>query len=99
VNYVAEWRRTPDSTGISPSSGSSAGGYPVVIAGTNLCNGGDVTSVTLCGVTASSIVSQSSTQIVVIAGAAGGAMTGDVRVCSISYGETVKSKCLRLRIC
>ncbi len=76
--------------GVVPESGSWTGGYEVVISGTNLCNGADATNVTLCGVGAS-IQSQSSTQIVVLAGAAVSPGAGDVRVFSTSYGETVKS--------
>jgi T5SS/PEP-CTERM-associated repeat protein len=76
--------------GVEPSSGSWTGGYPVVISGSNLCNGADITNVTLCGV-AAAITSQSATQVVVTAGAAGAAGLGDVRVYSTSYGETVKS--------
>ena len=78
------------SLGVSPSSGSWTGGYPVVIVGTNLCNGGDVTNVTLCGVDVQAITFQSETQLVVTAGA-GTPGVGDVRVFSTSYGETVKS--------
>ena len=76
--------------GVLPSSGSWTGGYPVVISGTNLCDGGDVTNVTLCGVPAA-IQTQSSTQVVVLAGATGSASPGDVRVYSVSFGATIKS--------
>ncbi|MDD4870921.1 MAG: IPT/TIG domain-containing protein, partial [Kiritimatiellae bacterium] len=75
--------------GVSPSSGSYIGGYPVVITGTNLGDGADITNVTLCGVSAT-IQSQSATQIVVTAGASP-PCTGDVQVYSTSYGVTVKS--------
>ncbi len=75
---------------VAPSSGPVTGGYPVVLSGTNLCNGSDITSVTLCNSNVASIVSQSPTQIVVTAGA-GAAGAGDVRVFSTSYGETVNS--------
>lgn len=82
-------------TDVSPSSGSAAGGYEVTISGTNLCNGMsyDLTDVTLCGVGAGGIVSVAgSTQIVITAGACtSGAATGDVRVFSASFGETVLS--------
>lgn len=77
------------SSGVSPFIGSYVGGYPVTITGSNLCDGFDVTNVTLCGVTAA-VVSQSPTQIVVTAGA-GSIGTGDVRVFSVSFGETVRS--------
>jgi hypothetical protein len=75
---------------IVPSSGSVAGGFQVAISGRNLGNGADITNVTLCGV-AAAITSQSATQVVVTAGAAGAAGLGDVRVYSTSHGETVKS--------
>ena len=88
--YVAKWVRASGS-GVEPSSGSVSGGYPVVISGTNLCNGADVTDVTLCGVSVTSIVSQSATQVTVMAGAASAAGLGDVRVYSMSFGETIRS--------
>ena len=78
------------SSGVSPSSGSITGGYAVVITGTDLCEGADVTNVTLCGVSAASIESQSVTQIVVVA-SPGPMGVGDVRVFSTSCRETVKS--------
>jgi hypothetical protein len=80
----------PDPTvqGVTPTNGSCAGGFEVTINGTNLCNGSDLTAVTLCGVNVQSIVSQSPTQIVVAAAPATAA-TGDVRIFSTSYGETV----------
>ena len=77
--------------GVEPASGLWTGGYPVIINGTNLCDGSDITNVTLCGVSVASIVSQSATQIVVTAGAAAAVGVGDVRVFSTSFGETVKS--------
>lgn len=75
---------------VSPAIGGVGGGYSVTIAGTNLSNGSDITNVTLCGVSAASIVSQSATQVVVIAGA-GVPSSGDVDIFSASYGLTVKS--------
>ncbi len=76
---------------VIPASGLWTGGYQVVITGTNMGNGGDITNVTLCGIRVSNIVSQSSTQIVVVAGvSSSGSVTGDVRVFSTSYGETVR---------
>lgn len=75
--------------GVVPDSGFNAGGYQVTIIGTNLGSGSDITNVYLCGVAAASIVSQSATQVVISAGAAGSAITGDVEVCSSSYGVTV----------
>ena len=77
-------------TGVEPASGAMAGGYTVTISGTNLCNGADVTDVTLCGV-AASVQSQSATQIVVTAGAAVSTGPGDVRVYSTHFGETVRA--------
>ena len=90
ANRVAMW--APSNvpfTGVEPASGSWTGGYPVVIRGSNLGNGGDVTNVTLCGLSAS-IQSQSATQVIVLA-AAGVPGVGDVRVYSSSYGETVRA--------
>lgn len=84
------YRYDPD-TGVKPSSGSWTGGYSVVISGTNLGNGADITNVTLCGVQATVVGQSGSTQVVVTAGVAGSAGMGDVRVFSTSYGETVKS--------
>jgi len=78
-------------SGVSPAAGSWTGGYEVVISGENLCDGSDVTDVTLGGVSVASVVSQSGTQIVVVAGAASFSGLGDVRVFSTSFGETVKS--------
>jgi len=77
------------STGVDPDTGPITGGFEVVISGSNL-GSGDITNVTLCGVSVASIVSQSATQVVVVA-AAGDPGMGDVRVYSASYGETVKS--------
>ncbi len=74
----------------APSSGSYAGGYQVTINGVNLGNGTDITNVTLCGFSAS-IVTQSSTQIVVTAGAATAVTLGDVCVYSTSFGATLKA--------
>jgi len=91
ANRIAQWKPSIIETlGVTPPSGSYTGGYQVVISGSNLCNGADVTNVTLCGVSVSGISSQSATQIVVVAGAAAAGL-GDVRVFSVSYGETVKS--------
>ena len=74
----------------TPTGGSWTGGYQVVISGTNLCNGGDITNVTVCGA-AAMLVSQSATQVIVQVGAGSGAVTGDVWVFSTSYGVTIKS--------
>jgi N-acetylneuraminic acid mutarotase len=87
---VYRYPATVGASGVSPSSGSLTGGYPVVIVGSNLCDGADVTNVTLCGTAVQGISSQTPTQIVVVAGA-GSTGLGDVRVYSVSYGETVKS--------
>ncbi|MDF7801301.1 IPT/TIG domain-containing protein [Pontiellaceae bacterium B1224] len=75
--------------GVSPDSGPAAGGTVVTISGTNLGNGTDITNVTLRGVAAASIDSQSSTQVVATT-ASGTAGTGDVVVTSISRGTTTK---------
>ncbi|MBU1910719.1 MAG: choice-of-anchor D domain-containing protein, partial [Verrucomicrobia bacterium] len=91
ANKVAKWGPTYiEISGVEPSSGSTTGGYQVVISGLDLGDGSDITNVTLCGVSVASIQSQSSTQVVVVAGA-GGPGIGDVRVFSTSFGETVKS--------
>ena len=76
-------------TGVLPATGSCTGGYEVAIGGTNLGNGTDVTNATICGVAVDAIVSQSSTQVVVVV-AAGAAGLGDVVVYSESHGETVE---------
>jgi alpha-tubulin suppressor-like RCC1 family protein len=91
VNRVAAWGATLVTlSGVEPASGALAGGYTVTISGADLCNGSDVTGVTLCGVEAS-IQSQSAAQIVVTAGAAASIGPGDVRVYSTRFGETVKT--------
>ncbi|NCD35438.1 MAG: hypothetical protein EOL87_18805, partial [Spartobacteria bacterium] len=78
-------------TGVSPLSGSWVGGYQVTISGENLGDGTDITNVTLCGVSADSIVSQSATQVVIVAGASSAGISGDVVVYSTSFGTTTKS--------
>jgi len=78
------------SSGVAPSSGPKTGGTTVVINGSNLGNGTDITNVTLCGV-AASIVSQSGTHVVVTAGSSLVASNGAVVVYSASYGVTVAS--------
>ncbi len=90
VTNVFQYPGSAGSSGVSPDGGSFTGGYEVVISGSNLGDGSDVTNVTLGGVTVSGITRQSATEIVVVAGAASAAGTGDVRVFSTSYGETVK---------
>ncbi|HAS82070.1 MAG TPA: hypothetical protein DCS43_05195, partial [Verrucomicrobia bacterium] len=78
-------------TTVTPSSGSWTGGYPVVIAGTNLADPTDLTDITLAGVTAT-VQSVSSTQVVVVAGSSGmGSQTGDVRLVSSAYGVTMQA--------
>ncbi len=77
-------------SGVSPSSGSWTGGYPMIIRGSNLGNG-DITNVTVCGASVASIGSQSATQIVVTVGQAIEGGLGDVRVYSVSIGMTVRS--------
>ncbi len=80
-----------DAVYVIPSSGPFAGGFQVTINGSNLCNGADITNVTLCGVAVTNIVSQSATQVVVWAGASDHVGPGDVRVFSTSFGETMQS--------
>ncbi len=90
--FIAKWGDTgTEGPGVDPESGSWAGGYQVEITGENLGNGSDITNVTICGASASSILSQSATQVVVTAGASAFAVTGNVSVFSTSRGETVKS--------
>jgi N-acetylneuraminic acid mutarotase len=89
TSNVYRYSETTD-FGVAPSNGLWSGGYTVKITGLNLGNGSDVTNVTLCGINAASITSQSSTQIVIVAGS-GGSGVGDVRVYSTSYGMTVKT--------
>ncbi|MCP4213957.1 MAG: hypothetical protein GY765_04830, partial [bacterium] len=71
---------------VSPSFGPTAGGTTVTISGSNLGNGTDITSVTLCG-TAASILSQTVDAVTVLSGAAT-AGTGDVVITSTSIGTT-----------
>ncbi len=79
-------------SGVDPESGSIAGGFAVIITGSNLCSGvlSDVLEVTLCGISAV-IDSVSPTQIVVTASAAPGALSGDVVVSSTAFGTTTGS--------
>ncbi|HAS81706.1 MAG TPA: hypothetical protein DCS43_03265, partial [Verrucomicrobia bacterium] len=91
ANRMARWT-PPESvdSGVAPTNGSWEGGYQVVISGSNLGNGSDITNVTICGGSVTSMVSQSATQVVVMAGAMSVAGRGDVRVYSSSYGMTAK---------
>ncbi|MFH0909041.1 MAG: FG-GAP-like repeat-containing protein [bacterium] len=79
---------------VVPSRGPVAGGYQVAINGVYLGDGLDITHVTLGGVSAEAILSQSATQVVVLAGA-GLPGWGDVRIYSTSYGETVRGNGFR----
>ena len=63
----------------------------MVIFGSNLGDGADITNVILCGVSATNIASQSATQVVVWAGSRGSTATGDVVVFSTSRGVTTKA--------
>ena len=80
-------------TAVEPAFGSWTGGVEVVITGSHLTDPSvptDLTGVTLAGAGVASVVSQSATQIVVVAGvSAAGAGVGDVRVVSAAFGETV----------
>jgi len=73
-------------TDVTPASGLKAGGYTVTLRGTALGNGTDVTNITLGAISAQSIVSQSATQVVIVAGTAATAGVGNVRVFSSSQG-------------
>ena len=86
---VYEWDGTG---GVVPRLGPQAGGQTVTLNGSNFGNGGDITNVTLCGYPVSAILSQSASQVVVRTGLSAAAVTGDVRICSISYGLTTKGK-------
>ncbi|NCD35321.1 MAG: DUF1573 domain-containing protein, partial [Spartobacteria bacterium] len=77
-------------TQVTPSSGSWTGNYPVVITGTNLGNGADIASVTLCGI-AATISSQAADRVWIEPAAVTNGMIGDVVVQSTSYGTTIKS--------
>ena len=78
--------------GVIPSSGPLSGGTMVTITGSNLGNGSDITNVTICGVTASSIISQSATQVVVRTGSTGVPVSaGVITVYSANYGVTTVS--------
>ena len=76
---------------IIPGYGAASGGYEVVVNGSNLGDGTDVTAVSFAGIPVSEILSQSATQIVVRAAAAPGPLTGDVQIVSASYGVTVRT--------
>lgn len=92
AEQVAKWTDgRPAGTGVAPETGSMQGGYRVAISGTNLGVGADVTNVVLCGVGVQEIVSQSVTQVVVVAGTSTKTGTGHVRVYSTSHGMTVRS--------
>ena len=88
--FVYPWR-TPYG-GVDPEAGSVDGGFTVTITGTDLSDGtlGDVTNVTLCGVAATPVAVNGTTQIVVTAGASGASGLGTVRVQSASRGLSEK---------
>ena len=90
ANYVAVWRQDPIPA-VFPTSGSVTGGYEVIINGSHLGDGADITNVTLCGVAVDSINSQSATQVVVVADSAAIAGMGDIVIYSTSYGVTIAS--------
>ena len=76
---------------VVPAQMTTLGGESVTITGTNLNDGttGDVLSVSLAGV-AARVDSVCSTQLVVTAGEAGAAITGDVLIVSTRFGTTTK---------
>ena len=76
---------------VVPAQMTTLGGESVTITGTNLNDGttGDVLGVTLAGV-AARVDSVCSTQLVVTAGGAGAAITGDVLIVSTRFGTTTK---------
>ena len=87
-NFLSSWTY---GTGVFPDFGPKQGGFRVTIRGSSLGNGSDVTNVTLCGVKATQILSQSATQVVVTAGTASTASTGAVKVYSSHLGVTTSS--------
>ncbi len=74
-------------SGVMPTCGPLQGGATVTILGSNLGNGADVTSVTLCGVPAA-IVTQSAWRVVVRTGPTATPTNGDVIVRSTSFGSS-----------
>ncbi|MFH0879574.1 MAG: beta-galactosidase [Lentisphaerota bacterium] len=92
TSFVAKW--APDwivrDPGVTPNTSPVAGGTRVVLTGSDLGNGNDITNVTLCGVTVTGMVSQCATQVVVWTGP-GVKGPGDVRIFSTAFGETVKT--------
>eukprot|EP00698_Gefionella_okellyi_P001098 TRINITY_DN1097_c0_g1_i1.p1 TRINITY_DN1097_c0_g1~~TRINITY_DN1097_c0_g1_i1.p1 ORF type:complete len:2798 (+),score=590.51 TRINITY_DN1097_c0_g1_i1:689-9082(+) len=76
-------------TALSPTSGASTGNRALTILGTNLCNGTDVTQVTIAGTQVLSIVSQTSTAVVVMTPA--GTTGGVVVLRSIRFGVTTSA--------
>jgi N-acetylneuraminic acid mutarotase len=68
------------------SSGPASGGNTLIINGTGLGNGSDITNVTICGV-AATIQNQTASSVTVVAGV-GGVGTGDILVYSSSVGVT-----------
>ena len=76
--------------GVVESTGSTSGGYQITVNGENLGNGSDITNVTVCGVSVTSIDSQSANQVVVTV-APGPAGIGDIVVHSANQGSTTKT--------
>ena len=87
---IAKAFRVPSFSGVVPSSCSVTGGVSVTISGTNLCDGTDITNVTICGVDVVSIDGIAGSTQVVVTAAASSPGLGDVRIYSANYGETVK---------
>eukprot|EP00698_Gefionella_okellyi_P024988 TRINITY_DN9001_c0_g1_i1.p1 TRINITY_DN9001_c0_g1~~TRINITY_DN9001_c0_g1_i1.p1 ORF type:complete len:4472 (-),score=913.68 TRINITY_DN9001_c0_g1_i1:1438-14763(-) len=82
---------------VLPSSGPFAGDRYVTIFGSGLGSGSDITSVTLCGVTAV-IVSQSANTVVVIQRPGVTAGLGDVVVSSFSRDSATRSNGFRYNV-
>lgn len=73
----------------TPDNGPLVGGNIVTISGTNFGSGSDITSVTLNGVAVSQIVSQTASNVVVVAGDGTGHQgSGSIVVQSISIGTS-----------
>eukprot|EP00698_Gefionella_okellyi_P007192 TRINITY_DN1746_c0_g3_i1.p1 TRINITY_DN1746_c0_g3~~TRINITY_DN1746_c0_g3_i1.p1 ORF type:complete len:3456 (-),score=1009.01 TRINITY_DN1746_c0_g3_i1:120-9059(-) len=72
----------------TPPTGARVGGTTVTFTGTDLGSGTDITAVTVKGVPVNSIVSQSSTQVVVVTALSASSGTANVVVSSTSFGVT-----------
>ena len=75
---------------VTPATAAQASGQIVTLTGTRLGNGSDITLVTLAGVPATAILSQSNSTVVVAAGFSPTTLgVGNVTVTSVSRGTAV----------